>query len=539
MKKVLLGLIILIVLSGLGGYYYVGMVAERDLQKSVAEINVVLREQAQQGGALKLSLENYDRGIFNSSADMVVSMDIQVPRTPGRPAMRMPSLSYPIKLDIAHGPFIFKTQQFGIGYAKAMIAVPDKMKKMAKMVFTDSSTMPKMEVDWYLNFNADSDINFTVPEFMLEARGGKGTIDWKGFDTVVHVTDNGHKVKGYSLMNGIDGHAPNGRLSVGKVRMDYDMQYSPYKLWLGDATFKLPTLTISTGTGKSILGLSDFNMKSSATVNNALLNMGLESSLGKCVIMGNTYGPGQLDLSFSGFHAQTFSDLQAKLQAINNPAYSQAQREQMLMALAPDVLKMVSGAVVELRKFNVNIPHGTIEANAKLTAPKGEIKVKDPIQLMSQFQFTTHISMPKSLVKMALVSQAESKIEENQMILKQNKLNNSLAHDETSSGNSNNNNTSSNEIVAVQSDSQQDQTAQDSQNATQQASSDTLDETKTILTKDQVTQLAEKKADAQLSKLLAHQFLKEQGNNYVVDVLFDKGHLTVNGQDTSPSMLEQ
>lgn len=545
MKKVLLSLIILIVLGGLGGYYYVGMVAEKDLKKSVSDANLVLQEQAQESGALKLSLQNYDRGIFNSHADLVVSMDIKVPSAPNRPAMRMPALSYPIKLDIAHGPFIFKTQKFGIGYAKALIAVPEKIKGMAKMMFTDNSTLPKMEIDWYLNFNEDSQVKLSIPEFMLEGRGNKGSMDWKGLDTVVHITDGGHKMKGYSLMNGIDGHSPHGRLSVGEVRVDYDMHYSLYKIWLGDATFKLPSLGVMTGEGKSIIAITDFMMKSSADLEGKRLNMGLESSLAKCVVLGDTYGPGELDLAFNGLHAQTFNTLQAKLQAINNPAYSKPQREQMLMALMPDFLKLVSGADIELRKFNFNLPQGKIQATAKLTAPVGDVKVTNPLQLLSQFHLVTHLAVPKTLVKMALVTQAKSKIEEDQRLIRAGQLSKPMEHDTATSSDSNvtaDATQANNQTTHAMADGTGSTSAEDNQaevGATQNVAPDTQDASTTILTKPQIDQLAEKKTEAQLAKLLSLHFLREEGNSYVVDLIFDKGHLTVNGQPATPDMLKQ
>jgi uncharacterized protein YdgA (DUF945 family) len=530
MKKVLLGLLVIVIVGVLGSYYYVGMLAETDVKEGVSEINVALQEQAKQGTDVKLSIKNYSRGLFSSSADLMVSMSVNVPRTTGRPAMRMPSLSYPIKLSIKHGPFIFSQQTLGVAYATASVEVPDKMKGMAKMFLNDGSTMPRLLMNWHLNFNESNKLVITVPKFKMVARKNRGSIEWKGLESQFNFTDKGKNINGYTLVKGIDFVSQKGNVSLGQLRVDYRMHYSPYRIWLGDASFNLPSLDV-TSHDKTIIALTNLMMKSDAKVTNELLNMGMMTSLTKCVVMGATYGPGEFDMVFTGFHAKTFADLQAKMQAINNPAYPPSQKQQMFMALMPDLVKLISnGAAIEIRKMNMKLPEGQILANAKLTVPK-DIQVKDPLQFVSQLNIVAHLSLPKSILKLMLVKQAENKIEEKQQALKiEQHIKGAAQANPVPPNTDEENNTA---------DASQNTNTTGSETTADSSGMNQIDVDNTVLTAQQVTMLAEQQGMKQLAKLIQHQLLREEGNNYVIDLSFSKGQLIVNGKPTSPDILKQ
>lgn len=531
MKKGLLSLIILIVLGGLGGYYYVGVMAEKEFKQGIGELNAVLEIEAD-GSKVNVSIQNYNRGFFTSKADLVLNMDVQVPSSPNSPAMRMPSLSYPIKLSIEHGPFLIGQRKLGIGYAKAHVSVPEKMKGMVKMLFSDESTLPSVDMSWYINFNQDSTFQLSIPSFKLVATGHRGTFNWKGLDTHLKMTEAGKKIKGATIINGLELESQRVNFTVAESRFDYDMHHSPEKMWLGEVSFKLPAIDMISD-GKAIFKLTDFTMKTHADVKQALLNMGMISTLTKCVVMGQAYGPGVFDMALNGFHAKTFSELQLKIQAINNPTYSKAQKQQMLMALMPEFVKLIAnGASVELRKLTLTMPEGDLSANAKLSVPKN-ITLKDPVHLMSQLDLVAHVSIPKTILKTVLVNQAKNKIVDNQRLLKATKLSDGTM-DETSLANDTNQDTDSSSQETKSADNTTESAQQTTSSSTVQS-----DTNNKILSSSEIQTLATQQGEAQLEKLVDHNLLKDEGNNYVIDLTFNKGHLMVNGHAASPDILKQ
>lgn len=509
MKKGLLSLVVVVLLGGVGAYYFVGISAEREVKSTVRDLNAVLKQKMQHGQELKFAVANYKRGFFSSTADLQISMDINLPKTDNRPAYRLPHMSYPLKLDIQHGPFIFSKGTFGVAYVDAEVNVPENLKSMANMMFEEQSTLPKLTVESVLAFNQDDKLVIKIPPFKLFPRGKKGELVWGGLESIYNLSDKRTRVDGETIMREVSFDSQRVQAKLGEIKATYDINLSPYKIWVGNSTFNFPSMEVL-AQGRKLFQLTGFSMSSTANINADLLNMGLVMNLTKVVVNGADYGPGSMEMAFNGLDASVFSNLQEKVQAINAGAYTQIQKQQMLMQLLPNLGDLLAkGAVLELKKLTMALPQGVVDGQAKISVPKG-IKVGSPQALAGQLKATAKLQVPAVLVKGALKEKVVSNILlQQQMLRKKNQMSeNQPPVDE-------------NEMDSAETRTQMPES------------------TAKLLSPAQISQLADERTAAQLEKLIKHKVIIEEGSLYRIEVSFDRGQLKVNGQPFSPELLKQ
>lgn len=524
MKKALLSLVLLVVVAGLGSYYYMGMLAETELNKEISQLNVALAEQATQPAKMTVSLANYQRGLFSSTADLEFKMKVDMPQGANRPKMRMPRMGYTLKLDIDHGPFIIKSQKLGLAEAHAVVSVPEQARGMAKMMLEDRSTLPELSLSMFLNFGGNGHLSMNLPAFSLFPKTKQGEAEWKGFEAVYHFDKDLKKVNGHAVVKGFDFKNMDNSGHFGEMRMNYDMSYSPFGFWLGKATLNLASIDVMTA-GKNVFTLTDFSMGSGANITSKLLNTDVNSSIKLVKVRDESFGPGDLKISFNGLDASVFKTLQEKVQSLNNPAYSPTQRQDMMMKLLPLASELLNkGAVFALDNLSLKMPMGQLKANAKLSLKKG-VKITKPEDLADNVHAVAHLTIPKVLLKEMLMDKARAAVIREQMQAdskKQASQADSVASD-TSDADTHTSSIEHGDEAKQLADKENAEI-----NTTDTGSSDKLD----------IRQRAEEKVNSQLSKLVTEKVLIEAGDAYKIDVMYEKGQFKVNGKNFLPDQLQ-
>ncbi len=506
MRKGLSVLILVLLIAFAGSYYYYGGVVEREFKQSVDQFNTAMRAQMQGGPTMTFAIDRYSRGFMSSTADLNISMDMNTGSVSQRAAFKMPRMSYPLKFKISHGPFIFSQMKLGQGYAEARVVVPEKYKGMAKMMLNEESTLPELVISVFMNFNKSDRLSVNIPPFKVVPRGNQGQLDWRGLESVYDVSEDQNKLTGYTLMKGLTVDSPQVQGEMGELKMDYDLNRSSHGLWVGKATVDFPSLDISAGSQK-IFQLEGFNMKSDTNINTGDLNINFVTTLAKIVVKGTDYGPGAVEFAFKKLDAQTFVDLQKRMQSMNRPGLSPHQKQQMMMTLMPDMLKLFAkGAKFELTRFSVKLPQGTIAANGHVSVPPNT-RVDSPVKLAGKLKASVHLKVPSSIVKSMLLKRVERTLRRKQMLKQMN-----ASH--------------SSETPPP------DDLSSDSASAESQPKPE-------VLTPEQLKSLAQKKTTTQLDKLVEHKVIIKEGADYKIDISFDQGQLLVNGKPFSPDLLKQ
>ncbi len=149
MKK-LAGLIIILAVLVLGGYYGMGIFTEKAIKKNMAAVN--------QNKGLTAELGPYHRGWFTSQTE--IKWELQVPArimkdAEGKPQI-VPAQNYKITmpLTIYHGPLIIADKKLllGMGYATTRLPLPDNYTQKFDAMFTADSVKPELDLSIFVNY---------------------------------------------------------------------------------------------------------------------------------------------------------------------------------------------------------------------------------------------------------------------------------------------------------------------------------------------------------------------------------------------------
>ncbi|MGL5743262.1 MAG: YdgA family protein [Legionella sp.] len=503
MKK-FTGLVIILAVLILGGYYGMGVLTERTIRKNIEVIN--------QSNGLYAEIEQYHRGWFQSEAKIKWRLHVpeRVVKDANGQGQTIPAQDYKMEmpLTINHGPIIFTDHhlRFGLGYAEAVFPFPTEYNDQFNAQFTSDSVKPQLYLSIFVNYFNESTVDFTVPNFKLVTKDGSSQFEWQGMDASTTMSSGMKKVEGKVVLSGLNATKDDTKVALSKVSSDYDLHETPAGLYLGDANFSLPSFQIFVKDQK-MFELNDLAIKSDSDIEEHLFNTHFNVSLKSMLVNGQNYGPGDLEVALRNLDADVLAKINQQTTAMQNG--NDMQRQQAMIALLPELPKLFSkGAEFEISKLSFKIPQGQIEGNLFVTLPKSDNA--NPFELMQKMQGKAKLQVPVEAVK-AIMKQSIM-----QQIAKQPELQQTLTQQLQSSQNKKatpaaaQGNNAANQVGQVQVGQ-----AQGSQ-ANQQPLS--------------VEQLATMQTEKQLNALQQAGLVVVQGTDYVVEVNLDQGKFTVNGK---------
>lgn len=483
--KRLAGLIIILAVLILGGYYGMGVVTEHTVRKDIEIIN--------QSNGLFAQIEHYNRGWFKSDAQIKWRLHLpeHIVKDDQGNARTVAAQDYELQMPVLihHGPIIFgkKGTHFGMGYAETVLLFPKQYNEKFDELFSKESMKPKMDLSIFVNYLNKSTLELSFPSFTLVSKDGKAHFNWMGMNSTTKLTSDLHKIEGDVVIDGLKMTKDDAEVNLGKVLTDFNLHQTPAGLYLGNANFSLPALNVVVK-DKKLLELSDFTLNSDSDIEQNLFSTHFNASLKALKAHESTYGPFNLELSLRNLDADVLAEINKQASALQNG--SEAERQKALLAILPQVPKLFNkGAEFEVSQMSMTVPEGTIDGSLLVSLPKGENA--NPFELIQKIHGTAKVTMPKVLVKQLLQQSLM------QQMSKQPELQQALI--------------------------QQMQSAQPQEASAAPPSTE---------------QLAGMQADKQLASMEQNGLMIAKDSNYVVDVSLDKGRFVVNGKPFDPSMLK-
>ncbi|KTD64668.1 YdgA family protein [Legionella spiritensis] len=481
MKKIT-GLVVILAVLVLGGYYGMGVITERTVKNNLDVVNKT--------NGLFADVVEYDRGWFKSQASLDWRLHVpeHMAKTPDGQNKMEPAQNYQMQmpLTIYHGPFIFADNglKFGLGYAQTNFDLPAKYSEQFNALFTAESTKPTLDVSLLVNYFNTSKITMSVPQFKLIAKQG-GQFDWMGMDSHVNVSSSMNEISGNFTIDGMRFAKDQQTADIGSISSNYNMHRTDKGLYLGDASISLPSIMIKKQ-DQVLFELQDFNAQTDSDISGGLLNSNFKSSIDKIVVNGKTYGPGMFAMSIRNLDADALvriNELASKAQQGTD-----IEKQQAMLAIMPELPKLLSrGAVFEVSDMNFNMPEGTIEGNVKISLP--ESNVSNPFEMMQKIQGNGKLKVPAPVLKQIIAESVKQKVMKTAM------------------------------------------------QQAMQASSDPSNAQPVTLDQNLASQVAEQ-TDKQINAMVQSGVLVENGKDYVVEITLNQGKLTVNGQAFNPAMLK-
>ncbi|WP_367607513.1 YdgA family protein [Legionella sp. W05-934-2] len=469
MKKIT-GLVVILAVLVLGGYYVTGMFTEKKVKESIELVN--------RTNGIYVEVKNYDRGWFDSSANLVWHFQF-----PNKQTSKMETTEFNMPLKVYHGPFMFTDDgmKVGMGYAHSMVQMPDKNLKQMKELFTDQSTAPTLNLSLFVNLIGKTSFNAAVPDFTLIAKKGGGKLDWDGLDSSIQISSDMKSFEGYFNIAGFTFSQKDISAKMEAVKTIYHLYENGDGLFLGSASVNFPSLLVKQG-DKTLFALSKFDMKSGSTQDGDVINSDLSITLDKIVANNETYGPGELHFMLSNLDSKALARINELAQQAQNA--TEEEKKQLLVAMMPEVPKLLShGAQIQIDPFSFKLPNGKIEGNLLISLPKGSFD--NPFDMVRQIEGNGRLSVPADLVREAMAESLAKTMMSNQL--------------------------------------QQAIAQQNNANGIQPMDA-----------KQQAQDMVEKK----LATLVDKGLLTKEGNDYVIAFTLKDGKLMVNGAPFNPAMMQ-
>lgn len=487
MKKIA-GLVVILAVLVLGGYYGMGIATERAVKHNLDAIN--------KSNGLSVKVAEYKRKWFSSTAllDWRLQVPERIAKSEDGQSVTVPAQEFEMQMPmvIHHGPVIFvnNTVKFGFGYAETQIPLPAKYNEQFDSMFTSESVKPQLNLSMFVNYFNNSQIEMSVPSFKLMGKQGQ-QFDWKGMTSFLDVGSDASKVKGEFNVEGMLFSKDGMKAQVGEINTDYDLQKSDAGLYLGDANASIPSLLVSQKDEK-LFELTDFDVHSSCNVENGLFGSQFKMSIDKVFATGKSYGPGNLEMAIKNLDADVLARINQQVNQAQNG--TEAERQQAMLAILPEVPKLFGrGAEFEISELSFVMPQGTVEGTLQVSLPAGD--TANPFELMQKIKGNGKLKIPAEVIKLALNESNKQKILSNQTT--------SQPADQT---------TVADAIVS----------------ATSPAPAATTD----------AVQQAASMSDEQINAMVQSGLIAQDSNYYVIDVSLDQGSFTVNGKPFNAAMLK-
>ncbi|CAM2921840.1 YdgA family protein [Legionella worsleiensis] len=483
MKK-LAGLIIILAVLVLGGYYGMGVLTERTIKNNVEVIN--------QSNGLFADIQQYNRGWFCSDAQIKWRLHVpeRVVKDADGKSQTVAAQDYQMDMPLVihHGPFIFadKSVHFGMGYAKTVFPLPEQYNQQFDEMFSKDSIKPQLDLSIFVNYLNRSTLELFLPSFKLIAKDGNGTFNWMGMESTTTMSANLDKVSGDIILSGMNIAKDDTKMTMGKVTSEFDLHQTPAGLYLGEASFSLPSFDVVVKDQK-LFELNEFSLSSSSDIEDGLFSTHFRTELKSVVSNGKTYGPGSLEMSLRNLDAEVLARINQQATTMQNG--TEAERQQAMLAMLPELPKLFTkGAEFEISRLSLKLPEGTIDGSMLVSLPKGDST--NPFELIQKIQGNAKLRVPtavvKQLMQQSIMQQLANQPEMQQALIQQLQGNSSQA------------------------------------NATPPTPE----------------QLAVMQTEKQIATIEQSGLITVDGSDYVVEMSLDQGKFLVNGKAFDPSMLK-
>ncbi|MFI4919181.1 MAG: YdgA family protein [Legionellales bacterium] len=416
MKK-LTGLVIVLAVLVLGGYYGMGFLTEKSIKKNIEVIN--------QSNGLFAEVEQYKRGLFCSDAEIKWNLHVpeRVIKDANGQAQTIAAQDYQMEtaVKIHHGPVIFANKQvhFGMGYAESVLPFPDQYKNQFDAQFTQDSVKPKLDLSIFVSYLDKSTVTLSIPSFKLINKDGTGQMDWEGMESTTSISAGIDKVRGGFVIDGLKLKKDDAKATLGKVTSDYSLHKTSAGLYLGEASFSLPSFVVLIK-DQATFAINDFELRSNSDIENGLFKTNFNLALKSALVNGKNYGPGSLELSLKNLDADVLAQINEQATAMQNG--TDAERQQAMLAMLPQLPKLFSkGAEFEISQLSMQLPNGLIKGSLLVSLPKRD--VTNPFELLQKIKGNAKLKAPsavvKQLVQQSIMQQLAKQPEMQQELVKQ------------------------------------------------------------------------------------------------------------------------
>ncbi|QPR27208.1 YdgA family protein [Edwardsiella hoshinae] len=403
MKKSAVAVAIIAVLaaSWSGASWYTGKLIEQRMDSEVARLNTQLAQQLPQAG-LKVSYQNYQRGLFTSRMQVVIQAD-----TNHKSAAWLPA-GQPLMLDetINHGPF--PLTDFSLLPRMAVIHSQLANTPAVAALFKDSQGQSPFTANTRLAYNGDSRNQISLAPLTIQQ--GATKVTFAGAQIQADFAADLSRIDLNGDLKGITLSAPNGEqpetLVLEGVTFGSHSKLGKFAINVGEQQITAKRLSLTGGDKESVV-LDDIALHTRLTEDARTLNAKADYTLGAVQINGKAFGSGGLTLHLNGFDGKAVQAFSTQYQRFltqqlasgnssDSPAYQQQLAALMDTAL-PTLLNGDPQISIQPLSWKNDAGSSQFTLDMMLGAPQtapADATLPPLLQMIRSLDLSLAISMP-------------------------------------------------------------------------------------------------------------------------------------------------
>ena len=376
-------------------------------------------EAAPKQYGMSLSIREYHRHWFYSQAKVVWEWHIPAHLTQnhlGQTVTVSPKdMVKEFDLDILHGPVILKpTPFFGIGYAKTSIDWPLMNKSNGEERYDKASVYPKLELSLATNFLLQTHWKTTISHFKLISQDQTQQLLWDGMVFENLMDRTGKHLKGQADLTGFDLVKPDMQVNLKGAQSNYDFEREKEGLYVGHAQFDIHQLHMQNN-NQQVFDLEDLVFTTNTDLDNEEFTTQLVTHFDKLNIDSKPVGPFDIDLKIEKVNAQVLARINQLFQQEQNASPSFRQKNMWsMLSNVPELLKY--GMVMQINKLHVVFPNGFIDSHGTMDLPL-DISGQLNLQRLQTVKGQLEVLISKDLFKNWLIDLVQRQMLQEQLSL--------------------------------------------------------------------------------------------------------------------------
>ncbi len=348
--KIAAGVIIALGVIWTGTAWFTGKKLEKNMDQLVQNANAQMNAFAPDS-RLKLSYQDYQRGLFSSSARLVLQSNSQTEDN----AIIKPGQSIIFNEKIDHGPFPFaQLKKFNLIPSMASVHTQLENTDAVKKLFEMTKGKSVIQADTRVGYSgATATAIALLPLDYQNAQSGERFAS-NGGTLNISADKDGNKVDVSSNLDSLVLTTRNQlnmpvMFTANGLKLNADTHLSPEGVRVGDQNIDLQKLSVAVN-GQQAFVAEGLKGKSSVDSSKGLVSGNIDYALNALKIQNQDFGQGKLAVRLSQFDAngmKAFSEnynrqvqtLLNDAEVVNNPALYQQRMSQVMSANLPLLLK--------------------------------------------------------------------------------------------------------------------------------------------------------------------------------------------------------
>ncbi|OUS30022.1 hypothetical protein A9Q98_05345 [Thalassotalea sp. 42_200_T64] len=362
--------------------YFSGQLAETELRNMVAKMQNI--------PDAVVTIENYHRGWFNSTADVVLNYIQEIDSQVAPLEMKITS-----KQSMQHGPIL--SQSNGLGFGLIDIAYDFELthNQDAALEFTHNFTKDKLES--YMRIGYTGTMTSFISLQPVKIVSDDGTFDIKAltFDSVF--SRNG-RLQMSGNWQGLDVTKLAQKLmSINEIQFSADQQvvrgdiFSYNALALGDSNFYINNIEMIGATAAESVTINDLTMQSSSHEENGFMYADVDINIDSIKAIGQEFNKFAYQLSFNKLDLDVYQEFQ-NLMIDNNGQQDPDMLMMQMQAMLPKLL--TSGPELKINKLGMQTAQGEIASQLNISFDQSVLDVDNPMTMFMALQADANGSAP-------------------------------------------------------------------------------------------------------------------------------------------------